>query len=171
MTAADRSRIARVLKIALDSPYEGEREKSVGLVLRLLERAGLRLRDIDASFAAGSGEAQLRARARLACEYLEFFRSREEALLYLHLFRRLAPAAPPPQPGEDARGYTLGCYASPETRQRLDAAFQGHLAQLQAALATAQAQALREYQARRRELFEQAVEQTAAAERLKRNPA
>ena len=163
MSAEDRQRILRVLRIALSSPYEGEREKSAGLVLQLLARSGLRLCDIDASFGTLDAEPALRKRARLAADYRVSFRSREEGQFYLRLFGLLAPAgSPPPQPGEDASGYTLRCFASPEIQARLDAAFRTHSAQLQAALAAAQEQALREYQARRRELFRAAVETAAA---------
>ncbi|ULH17302.1 hypothetical protein MF271_18270 (plasmid) [Deinococcus sp. KNUC1210] len=159
---ADRERTRRVLRIALSSPYEGEREKSVGLVLQLLQRSGLRLCDIDASFGTADGELALRTRARLAASYQVSFRSREEALFYLRLFGVFAASSPPPVPGEDQSGYILTCYASPDVQARLDAAFHRHTPRLQGALAAAQEQALREYQARRRELFRAAVEGTAA---------
>ena len=161
MTAVNHDRLHRVLQLALTSPYEGEREKAVALFLVLLEKTELSLHQLDRSFAPGDGGNELRKRVGLPAQYSVTCSSREEAMLYRHLIRRFNPLETPVQLLEAATGYELRCTMTPVFKDRVDHAFSITKIDLPGQLAAAQQQALSEYQARRRVLFEAAVQTLA----------
>lgn len=152
MTAASREQLQRILRLALRSPYEGERSKAVALLLTRLEREQLTLTDLDGSFNVGDDGNTLRFRARLPHEFEVCLKSREEAQLYEGLLTRY-----PATSCIWLEGHRLQCVASSEVREQVEDLVRSSLQSLQSRLATAQQQAMAEYQQRRRALFAQAV--------------
>ncbi|WP_019588723.1 hypothetical protein [Deinococcus apachensis] len=144
--------LKRVLQLALHSPFEGERAKAAALLVQRLQRAGLTLSDLDPSFGADDGENALRQRADLPYEFEVTLKSREEALLYHGLLQRSASSS-----AVWLESHRLLCTASPTAKQSADDLFAKHMASLQRRLAEAQQRAMREYNDRRKVLFEQAV--------------
>lgn len=161
MTAISHDRLHRVLQLALNSPYEGEREKAVALFLSLLERTELSLHNLDRSFAPGDGENELRKRVGLPAQYNVTCSSREEAMLYRHLVRRFSLLETPVHLLETKTGYELRCTLTPVAKTQVDHAFSVTKINLPSRLAAAQQQALNEYRARRQALFEEAVQSMA----------
>lgn len=149
---ATRDQLRRVLQLALNSPYEGERAKAASLLLQRLEASGLTLADLDPSFLVPAPENVLRERAGLPYEFEVTLSSREEALLYCGLLESLVPSSV-----TWIEGHRLRCRAPASARQKTDDLFRHHAPSLQRRLAAAQKQAMQEYQVRRRVLFEQAV--------------
>ncbi|WP_216327399.1 hypothetical protein [Deinococcus aestuarii] len=149
---ATREQLRRVLQLALNSPYEGERAKAASLLLQRLEASGLTLADLDPSFHVPAPENALRERAGLPYEFEVTLNSREEALLYGGLLEALVPSSV-----TWLEGHRLLCLAPASVRQKADDLFRRRAPSLHLRLAAAQKQALQEYQVRRRVLFEQAV--------------
>ncbi|WP_407541684.1 hypothetical protein Q0M94_19535 (plasmid) [Deinococcus radiomollis] len=162
MTAFNHDRLHRVLQLALTSPYEGEREKAVGLFLGLLEKTGLSLHQIDRSFEPDDGMNALRKRAGLAAQFSVLCNSREEAVLYGHLVRRFSTLEKPVQFLEAKTGFEVRCILTPLLKAQVDRAFTVTRVSLPGQLAVAQQQALKEYQARRQQLFEEIIRKVAS---------
>lgn len=163
VTAVHHDRLHRVLQLALTSPYEGEREKAVALFLSLLERTELSLHQLDRSFAPGDGANELRKRVGLPFSCVRSVKSREEAALYRHLVQRSAGPDTPVQTAEVADGYELTCTLTLHAKERTDQAFAAARDNLPEYLAAAQQLALREYQARRKVLFNEAIQALASS--------
>lgn len=144
--------LQRVLRLALDSPYEGERTKAVSLLMQRLVDADLSLSDLDPSFQGPSSENLLRERAGLAYDFEIVLKSSEEAVFYRSVIEGFAPQS---VIGFD--GHRLLCRAPRNIKQRSDDVFTRHASSLQNRLVLAQKQALREYQIRRQALFEEAI--------------
>lgn len=154
-----REQLRRILQLALSTPYEGEKEKAVALLVQRLGREGWQLSDLDPSFSGPDQENRLRERAGLPYLFEVTLRSREEASFYARLVQRVSR-----EEGSVTwlEGHRLRCRASREIRERVEAGFAQHSPSLGQRLAHAQQQALQEYQERRRTLFEQAVEDEVA---------
>ncbi|WP_027482406.1 hypothetical protein [Deinococcus pimensis] len=148
--------LRRVLALALNSPYDGEKEKAVSLLLGRLERDGLRLADLDARFDVPDPVGALRELSGLEHTFEVTLKSREEAAFYAGLTRRLSRAA---EPVVWLEGHRLRCRASRAAREQIEQVFVGRAEALQQRLGRAQQQAMAEYQARRRALFQQAIEE------------
>jgi hypothetical protein len=161
MTAISHDRLHRVLQLALNSPYEGEREKAVALFLSLLDKTDLSLHQLDRSFAPGDRGNELRKRVGLPAQYSVTCSSREETMLYRHLVRRFSLLETPVQLLEAKTGYELRCTLTPAAKAQVDHAFSATKINLPSRLAAAQQQALSEYRARRQVLFEEAVHTVA----------
>ena len=114
MTAVSHDRLHRILQLALSSPYEGEREKAVTLLMSLLERSELSLHQLDRSFASGDGADELRKRVGLPASHIFRVKSREEAVLYGHLMRRIVGTHLAPQMAEVTAGYEVTCTVTSE---------------------------------------------------------
>lgn len=149
-----RSQLGKVLRLALASPFPGEREKAVSLLLLRLQQAGLELHDLDPNFPAGAGENDLRERAELCFHFEVTLSSAEEALFFLVLLQRLGPTG---STGDHLSGHQLRCFTDKATRERVTRLLAERRPELSTRLAAAQQQAQREYRARREELFRQAV--------------
>ena len=117
-----------------------------------MEREQLSLMDLDVSFTASDDANILRFRARLPYEFEVSLKSREEAQLYEGLLGRY-----PATSCVWLEGHRLKCVASSEVKEQVDHLLQSSLKSLQHRLATAQQQAMAEYQRRRHALFAQAV--------------
>lgn len=144
--------LQRVLRLALDSPYEGERTKAVSLLMQRLADTGLSLSDLDPSFQGPTPENLLRERAGLAYEFEIVLKSSEEAIFYRSVIEGFAP-----QSVIRLDDHRLLCRAPITARQRADGIFAQHATSLQNRLVLAQKQALREYQLRRQTLFQEAI--------------
>ncbi|GGK42381.1 hypothetical protein GCM10008955_40160 [Deinococcus malanensis] len=146
--------LQRVLKLALNSPYEGERRKAASLLLQRLEHVGLTLGDLDPSLSTPEAENSFRQQAGLAYQFEISLKSREEAMFYSGLLSRS-----PESWVTWLEGHRLLCQANSSAKQEADRLFQMHALQLQQRLVLAQQAAMKEYNERRRQLFLQAVEE------------
>lgn len=144
--------LQRVLQLALNSPYEGERTKAVSLLVQRLVDTGLSLSDLDPSFQEPTSENLLRERAGLAYDFEIVLKSSEEAMFYRGVIEDFAP-----QSVIGLDGHRLLCHAPITVRQRANDIFSRHVPSLQNRLVLAQKQALREYQIRRETLFQEAI--------------
>lgn len=144
--------LQRILRLALESPYEGERAKAVSLLMQRLVDTGLSLSDLDPSFQGPTSENLLRERAGLAYDFEIVLKSSEEAIFYRSVIEGFAPQS---VIGFD--GHRLLCRAPITVRQRSNDIFTRHALSLQNRLVLAQKQALREYQIRRQTLFQEAI--------------
>lgn len=145
----------RILSLVLNSPYEGEKEKAVAVLLHRLDQVGLNLADLDATFAGPEPENTLRQRAGLAYDFEVSFRSPEEAMFYARLVERLTKGGGYIQWLD---GHHIRCRLSQATRHLVDEVFIHHIPSLQQRIALAQKQVMSEYNVRRRALFRQAIE-------------
>ncbi|RJF75701.1 hypothetical protein D3875_01245 [Deinococcus cavernae] len=148
----DHDQLRRVLQLALNSPYEGERRKAVALLLQRMERECISLSDLDPSFCRSDTANTLRHRARLPYEFEVTLKSHEEAQLYEGLLKRHGDTAV-----SWLEGHRLLCVASPEVKAEVEGILQATVDSLRKRLAAAQQQAMGEYQQRRKVLFAQAV--------------
>ena len=162
MSAPSADRLTRVLKIALNSPYEGERQKAVALLSTLLAAQGLRVAQLDTSFAPGDDLDEVRRRAGLPYRFTLSFKSREEGALFRSLLKGLAPLeAGGAELIQGAQGYLLTCVARAASKARAERAYLAARPQLQRGLAAAQERAMQEYRRRRHALFEEAIQALA----------
>lgn len=148
----DHDQLKRILQLALLSPYEGERSKAVSRLLQRLADNELTLMDIDGSFQGEDQENQLRQRANLPHKFLVSLKSHEEALLYKGIIEQLAVESV-----INLESHRVHCLASTRVKEMAIEIFECHTQSLQVRLAEAQKEAMREYNARRRELFLGAV--------------
>lgn len=149
-----RAQLQKILRLALGTPYPGEREKAVGLLVPRLRQTGLNLHDLDPTFPPGAQENELRERAGLCFHFEMTLNSAEEALLFLTLLRRLGPIG---SEGKHTTGHQLQCFSDTATKERVIREVSRQRAELGVRLGVAQQQAQREYRLRRDELFHQAV--------------
>ncbi|ADY26622.1 hypothetical protein Deipr_1482 [Deinococcus proteolyticus MRP] len=152
----DIAKMQKVLRIALHSPYPGEKAKAISLLERWLESGKHFLYDLDTTFAKEATIETLKSRAGIALKHEVKFRSHEEALLYVRILEKHTKLEV-----TWLEGHHISYETSFELRDSVEADFRQCLPTLQQYLSSAQQQALQEYQQRRKELFRDAIERAA----------